>query len=536
MNGLFELLTNKAWMVSPEYLQSIRYMIQRNLTDHVALQTPDKVMGYPVSVDGTRILHDNGMYHKVQEPFINLEIINGPVTRNGDACSFGSVHHRDMMMRAADSPYCVGHIFKINTPGGSAWAKNDYQQAIDYAHSKGQKVYAFIDGMCCSAGMYLAAMCDGRYYMNPNDQIGCIGVLAAFFTLADGEKNKYTNETYHEIYDPESFDKNRTWRDIANDGDTKKYVEELAELGVEFRDYVKKACPNAKEEHLHGKVFKAEEVKGILMDEQKNLAEVIALFSKDAKAVEKRTSTVDPMEVAKALAKGGVEMTAHILPNYKQVNIIDMKEKFPELFAALEVKEVLMEKDGAFMNMDLLATLNAAIVAKNKEAADAKALVENLTTEKANLEQQLADKTAEIDTLKADHEKAVADLKAEHASAIEEKDNAISAIEQEKADLQSDIEGKQSQIDALTTENAEAKTNLETANNTIAERDQQIADLQAQVTELQNEGGEGGEGGSPATNGGSAQSEVAVATYVYDSTLSYDENMRLKAEFEKANK
>ena len=67
--------------------------------------------------------------------------------------------------------------------------------------------------------------------------------MASFYSQADGSKNQFTDETYHELYDPESFDKNREFRDIANDGDSEKLVKELAELGVEFRADIKKACP-----------------------------------------------------------------------------------------------------------------------------------------------------------------------------------------------------------------------------------------------------------------------------------------------------
>lgn len=508
MNGIIELLTNKHWMINPEYVQGIRAMLQHNLTTHAELALPEKVMGYPVSTDG-RVLADYGKYHVVEEPFINFEIINGPITRNGDACSYGSRDHRDMMMMAADSPYCVGHIISINTPGGSAWAKNDYQQAIEYAHSKGQRVIAFVDGMCCSAGMYLAALCDERYYMHPKDQIGCIGVMAAFYTAADGSKNQFTDETYHELYDPESFDKNREFRDIANDGNAEKLVEELKALGVEFREDVKRACPKAKDEHLHGRVFDAKDVEGILMDGQKNLAEVLALFGKEAKLVAQRNEE----HIA---AKGRINMS-----NIN--NEINMKEKFPKIFALLGVEEMECNEEGSFLNTGLLQTLEEQIAALQSANAEAKALAEQLTAEK----QTMAD---------------------EHAAALEEKQNQIAALEQEKADLntqvetlQTDIEGLKAQVEQLQTDLNGARASLTTAEQTIverdatiAERDQQIRDLNAQIEELsQDPGAEPQAGASPKNNGESAdQPQVAVGRYAYDNSLSYEENMRRKREFE----
>ena len=535
MNGLLEILTNKQWMIRPEFVHSMMPVIQNNLNNHIDItEEREHEMGCRIvftregvetrikeerySAKDGRIIRSWG--DNKDDPFINVMFVDGPITRNGGACSYGSVEHRDMMMIAADNANCVGHIFHINTPGGSAWAKNDYQQAIDYARAKKQPVVAFVDGMCCSAGMYLAAFCDQRYYMHAKDEIGCIGVMAAFYTEKDGSTCQYTNETYHELYDPESFDKNKEFRDIANEGDAKLLVAELAKLGVEFRADVKKACPNAKDEHLHGKVFDAQDVKGILMDDQKSLGEVFNI-------------------VIDRGVKNGLQSAKNALNmlNPKN-NIINMKEKFPAVFALLGVEEMQVSEEGTFFNKDLLATLNANIEAMQKEKADALALVESLTAKKNELTAKVEELTAQAETKETEHTKAIEDLNAAHATAIEEKDNQISALEQEKADLQTKVDENATQMETLNTELKGAKESLTTAQNTIAERDQQITDLNAQIEELSHESGAGAQGGSPADNGaGAEQPEVAISTqYVIDPNLSYEENMRLKKEWEAAHK
>ena len=539
MNGIMELLTNKYWMIMPDFVHGIRTELQHNLSVHAALNLPEKKMGYPVSVNGGRILADYGRYDKVNEPFVNLEIINGPITRNGDACSYGSRDHRDMMMMAADSPYCVGHIYLINTPGGSAWAKNDYQQGIEYAHSKGQKVIAFIDGLCASAGMYLASLCDERYYMNPNNEIGCIGVMAAFYTEADGSVNQFTNETYHELYDPQSFDKNREFRDVANDNNSEKMIAELAALGVEFRADVKKACPKAKEEHLHGKIFKASEVDGILMDGQKNLAEVMDIVIKTSKnPILKQNGGASAAAASASTVGSGSAAAQKANTLSTTLNSINMKEQFPAVFALLGVEEMQVSEEGTFFNKDLLATLNANIEAMQKEKADALALVESLTAEKNELTAKVEELTAQAETKEAEHAKAIEDLNAAHATAIEEKDNQISALEQEKADLQGEVNAKAESIEAMQTELNGAKESLTTAQNTIAERDQQICDLNATIDEMKQDAGEGAQGGSPANNGEGVETpQVAIGTqYAYDNSLSYEENMKRKKEWEAEHK
>ena len=565
MNGLFEILSNKEWMIQQEFLHSILPTLQYNITNHASLgierekkspmaigqQGQDFIREYQVTQDGKT----HGRYgwrgdslSELNEPFVNVMPIDGPITRNGGACSYGSMEIRDWMMEAANNPACQGHVLNINTPGGSAWAKNDFQQGIDYAHARGQRVIAFIDGLCASAGMYLASLCDEVYVMNPKDQLGCVGVMAAFFTMKNGDKDLSTGETYREYYDPESVDKNKEMRDIAEDDDATLLIAELKKLGEEFRADMKAAFPKADvDEHLKGKIFDAADVMGILCDGQMMLGEVIGRVFDLANGTEQPVARTANRKIAKrqqASAGNGASASVRMQAGAAKENVlsptnksINMKENYPAVFALLGVEEMQLSEEGTFFNKDLLATLNSAIEAKNKETADARALAEQLTSEKNEL-------TAQIETLNADHQKAIDDLKAEHATAIEEKDNQISALEQEKADLtaaattkdeeiatlKSDAEGKDSQIEQLNADLNGAKESLTTAEGTIAERDQTISDLNAQIAELQNDPGQGAQAGAaPQNNGGGAEApQVVVNQYVYDPSLSYKENRELE--------
>lgn len=516
MKGLYEILTEKKWMVNPDFVHGIRKAWEKSLNDHAEFVKPKKVCGYvtaenqkggtyypeeyQISEDGKQVRgnwvldlpEDNERAQNF--PFVSVLTVDGPITRNGGYCSYGSIDHRDMMMRAADHPLCRGHLFIINTPGGSAWAKNDYALAIDYAHSKGQKVIALVDGMCASAGMYLASLCDERYYLNPKDQVGCIGVMAAFYTLANGSKDKYTDETYHEEYDPESFDKNKAYRDIANKNDNKELVKELAELGVEFRADVKKACPNAIEDvHLKGKIFNAEDVKGILMDDQSTFMGCVqrcfALYNGTAEPIQREASIQkpEPGENEPEQASSSTAQENHQHTNAK--NKIDMAN-YPLINAACGMKEgeIEVKEEGAFMNAPLLDTLEASLKANKQQVADAE---QKATT----AEQNLADLQAKFDelntnlevakTAQADAEKALENLKTEHATAIAKKDE---------------------EIKNLTTGKEKAEADLQTAKDSLATANQTIADKDAQIKALgENPGEEPQQGAAPQNNGEGVQ-------------------------------
>ena len=561
MNGIFEILSNKEWMIQQEFLHSILPTLQYNISNHASLgidrekkspmaigqQGQDFIREYQVTEDGSVMPTRDGwtgedLLGKMKEPFVNVMPVDGPITRNGGACSYGSRNIRDWMMKAADNKFCQGHVLHINTPGGSAWAKNDFQQGIDYAHARGQRVIAFIDGLCASAGMYLASLCDEVYVMNPKDQLGCVGVMAAFCTMKNGEKYQW-GETYHEYYATKSINKNKEMRDIAENDDAKLLIEELDNLEAEFRADMKAAFPNAKDEHLDGKVFDAKDVMGILCDGQMMLGEVIARAFALANGTEQPIERTASRKIAKrpAAAASASTVGSSSAAASKQANTlsttlnsIKMKEQFPAVFALLGVEEMQVSEEGTFFNKDLLATLNANIEAMQKEKADALALVESLTAEKNELTAKVEELTAQAETKEAEHAKAIEDLNAAHATSIEEKDNQISALEQEKADLQGEVNAKAESIEAMQTELNGTKESLTTAENTIAERDQQISDLNATIDEMKQDAGEGAQGGSPANNGEGVESaKVVVGCYVYNNDLTYEQNLEAEEKWNK---
>lgn len=525
MKGLYEILTEKKWMISPDFVHGIRKALEQNLNAHAVYERPAPTCGfvtvnaadgsiyypeeYQISEDGKQVRGqwalDSSNDDAQNFPFVSVLTVDGPITRNGGGCSYGSIDHRNMMFKAANHPLCRGHIFIINTPGGSAWAKNDYEQAINYARSQGQPVIAFIDGMCASAGMYLASLCDERYYMHPKDEIGCIGVMASFYTQADGSKNQFTDETYHELYDPESFDKNREFRDIANDGDSEKLVKELGELGVEFRADVKKACPAAKDEHLHGKVFDAEEVKGILMDDQSDFFSCVkrcfALYNGTAEPIVRKPS--DDEDESQGILNEPSDHPAHdpqLEPdkassekkeNHQHTNTknqINMAN-YPKINAACGMQDgqqIEVKEEGAFMNAPLLDTLEAHLTSQEQAVADAK---QKATT----VEQSLADLQAKHDAL---------------AETIAQKDEEIKNLKEAAAKADEDIKALNDAKAKADEEKAKVDEELKTAQASLATAQQTIADKDAQIAELnENPGEEPAQGAAPQNNGEGAKAQ-----------------------------
>lgn len=544
MKGLFEILTEKKWMVSPDFVHGIRKSLEHNLNTHAVFFKPEKNCGYvtandvegktyypeeyQISEDGKQVrgnwcldLPADDEYAQTF-PFVSVLTVDGPITRNGGYCSYGSIDHRDMMMRATDHPLCRGHVFIINTPGGSAWAKNDYALAIDYAHSKGQKVIALVDGLCASAGMYLASLCDERYYMNPKDQIGCIGVMAAFYTLPDGAKAKYSDETYHEIYDPKSFDKNKAYRDIANKDDDKELIKELADLGVEFRADVKKACPNASDEHLHGKVFNAEDVKGVLMDGQSSFMGVVQhafeLYDGRAELIN-REQTIEPQDEPENEPES--EKPEEATNTNTSINM----ENYPLICSAcgLQAGEIAVTEEGAYMNASLLDSLEAHMKEAEQKVTDAELKVTTAENALAELQGKFDELSAQVNAAneakavaenalaqaKEAHSKELNDLNAQHTEAIAKKDDELKALTEAKEKAEIEFQG---------------------AKDALATAEQTIADKQAQLAALTNEAGEELNSGEAPENNGEGVKVKSLRTF---DGSKYKTNVERKAAFQR---
>lgn len=544
MKGLFEILTEKKWMVSPDFVHGIRKSLEHNLNTHAVFIKPEKNCGYvtandvegktyypeeyQISEDGKQVrgnwcldLPADDEYAQTF-PFVSVLTVDGPITRNGGYCSYGSIDHRDMMMRATDHPLCRGHVFIINTPGGSAWAKNDYALAIDYAHSKGQKVIALVDGLCASAGMYLASLCDERYYMNPKDQIGCIGVMAAFYTLPDGAKAKYSDETYHEIYDPKSFDKNKAYRDIANKDDDKELIKELADLGVEFRADVKKACPNASDEHLHGKVFNAEDVKGVLMDGQSSFMGVVQhafeLYDGRAELIN-REQTIEPQDEPENEPES--EKPEEATNTNTNINM----ENYPLICSAcgLQAGEIAVTEEGAYMNASLLDSLEAHMKEAEQKVTDAEQKVTTAENALAELQGKFDELSAQVNAAneakavaenalaqaKEAHSKELNDLNAQHTEAIAKKDDELKALTEAKEKAEIEFQG---------------------AKDALATAEQTIADKQAQLAALTNEAGEELNSGEAPENNGEGVKVKSLRTF---DGSKYKTNVERKAAFQR---
>lgn len=534
IKATMEIFGTRDWDMAPDILHYYKRIVDSNAQLGAHFEKSESDAGMPFlasSADGfdeKLFVGDVRQMHKwIQQGWENGDTIVsvlpvvGPIIRNGDACSYGSKNYRDFLMAASELPGCVGHLVYIDTHGGSAYAKNDFRYAIDYVRAKGQPVIALIDGVCASAGMALASMCDEIYFMNPLDQVGSIGTMCAFYAIKDGVKNAITQESYVEVYGSKSEWKNKEYRDAAegNYDELQKHVDELNE---QFHDIIKTYRPQVQEEQMHGKVYNCGDVVGTLVDGQGTMQSCIdrilelagvqavtaptgnggeaapaASDNQEKQSAEAPEATEDftgeepkeditqgapVQEAAEAPQQTSQETIQEInnpeeettnepvVPNSSegvsasQTEERKMKE-YPLIMSALGLNALAVDKEGGYYMNEALCDAMESFVAqanRNKLTMDAKI-------------NEVAQLNARIEELKCEHEQAINGLNEAHAQEIE-KLNADHA-----ASVQSLTEQKDGEIAELNNKVNEANATIEGLNKQVASKEAEIAELSETV-------------------------------------------------------
>ena len=190
--GLLRILHNKRWDFRPDlaqtYANALKNAIELQIDNDIEKQHGFFLSRKGYQKEGKTVganfedklyvgnIHriENHLYWNDEEladddEIINVVVVDGPVTRDGGGCSYGSKDWRDQVMYANTIPQVVGHLFIVNTPGGEAECRNDYDMMINDCREKGKPTVAFIDGGCFSSGVNLTCRCDRVIVMNPRD-------------------------------------------------------------------------------------------------------------------------------------------------------------------------------------------------------------------------------------------------------------------------------------------------------------------------------------------------------------------------------
>ena len=512
---------------SEKRLQAVARFVAGQLSTDAARLTNFRVYDDEWDEDG-----DNQDIPKEDVKYINILRLTGPMTRGGGECSYGSLEMRDMLMEAADRDDVVGHIIYCRTPGGMATTLIDFRKAIDYIHSKGQKIYMFCDGTVASGGAFLSAMCDGVFAYNEEDEIGSIGMYTAFFTMENGAVNAITQEKYVEYYAEKSTEKNRPYRD---GGDMEAIAKETNEYLDELLAAMKQDRPSIKEEQMNGAMFKMKDVVGTIIDGICTLPELCERIYGEWAAtqpastrtqaednnqsnINQQTNPAMSKEYKNLASLAGYEADATMVSDNEGLLTLQ-----PQEADAMEERLQAMTEQSATLTSE-----NSTLKEGNEAMATALA---NMAVER---DAALREARELKEALAKKDDTQIQEIRSEMQAQLDEASARYVALEDAKKNLETSLAEVTTEKNTL---EANAKAAAEEAERQLAEKEQIITDLQAQLAEANSgSGSKVNAGESPKTNGETAGASQMTSAPAWDSSKSAAENVKAMDDYMKRQK
>ncbi|MBE5924076.1 MAG: signal peptide peptidase SppA [Lachnospiraceae bacterium] len=101
----------------------------------------------------------------------------------------GGGYNHDLLMKYVDklidNKNNKAIVLRLDTPGGAVYQADElYLKLMEYKEKTGRPIYAYMESMCCSGGVYLASSADEQY-ANRNTTTGSIGVIISGYDMSE---------------------------------------------------------------------------------------------------------------------------------------------------------------------------------------------------------------------------------------------------------------------------------------------------------------------------------------------------------------
>lgn len=139
-------------------------------------------------------------------------------------------------------------LLHINSPGGTVVDSDDiYGMLMEYKKRYKIPVYAYVDGLCASGGMYIASAAD-KIFASPSSAIGSVGVIyGPFFNVYETlGKLGMQAKTLTRGLDKDAMNPTRPWKEGEDD-----WIKDLMSFNYErFLTVVTEARPRLSKDQL----------------------------------------------------------------------------------------------------------------------------------------------------------------------------------------------------------------------------------------------------------------------------------------------
>jgi protease IV len=170
------------------------------------------------------------------------------------------------IVEADQHPKINAIVLNIDSPGGTVDGTETLENIIKATK---KPIVAFIDGMMCSAALWVGSAADIIIASTPHDEIGSIGVMVSFADVQPYYEKMGIK--FHTIRAEQSKEKNEVFYQALAGNYDKIKKEMLNPLADAFIETIRTNRPGTTKEQYTGKVFFAKDVLGSLVDGIGNL-------------------------------------------------------------------------------------------------------------------------------------------------------------------------------------------------------------------------------------------------------------------------
>lgn len=280
VNQLLSEVIRGTWLLEPSYLIGFAPQVQKIIAgEDLNFQESTNALIKILDPSGQVVKADSEGRTQVPEGSYAVVSMMGAVIKYGDFCTYGADEIVGALQTADKNPKIKGTVFAIDGPGGAVSAIGPFLQ---FAKTKTKPIVGLADA--CMSLHYWAAVSVCDYLMADNDvsaRFGSVGVVSSFQDAKPYWEEKGIK--FHEIYPPESENKNEAFR-LALEGKYDMIIEEhLSPIAQKFQAAVRAGRPNLKEEKgvLNGKTYDADKAQGLgMIDGIGSLTDAMEMINK----------------------------------------------------------------------------------------------------------------------------------------------------------------------------------------------------------------------------------------------------------------
>lgn len=413
--GLAYKIMRGVWAIDPRYLDANWFMVEDYLSGKLNYEVDEKEKAEKFSLkvfNSTKSAVTNVSSFKEAPPdSVAVIKVFGPLEKADFCGDPGTSTMRRWLNEAMQEPNISGAVLWLDTPGGTVDGTEGFASDISNAS---KPVVAFVDGMACSAGVWIASSADYIILEGKSTEMGSIGVA---FSFADRTQNYENNGIkLHYVTADQSSDKNLDFLEAKKGNYELIKKEGLNPLADLFITHVKQNRADAikdKAPIFSGKVFLgAEAIKHGLADGFGSMQDAVN------KVIE--------------LAKMGNNDPSSAGANNNKFNIMT---KFNRVSTLLAIDALEKTDEGIYLNEEQLQSIEATL---EKNDSTSSALKKAADDAAAALKAALDDAKKAADAAKEAADKAAATIKelqdqvdalknakgADHAKVKSESDNS----------------------------------------------------------------------------------------------------------------